>query len=448
MTDVKDANMSLILKTDGTLWDWKGWHSTFSGMEVMGSGEWLGDIGNSTLAAGYDKKIMDGIESIPQTDGQTFIAIKIDGSLWLWGDTGLQKYPKNVTADPLKTETEMEHSPSLLYEATTLLKPEKILDGGVQSAVILDGGLRSRIVALKTDGTLLEWGEGIVNGGNAAVPKFPEISVYPTPYSVSRIAGYGSIFYTVTGDGNLYGFKYLEGYGGGIGYVPLGDLPLETDVKTVAVGPDNETLVLKQDGSVYKIGYKYDTVQGTPTLSPYMMPETDWAAGISPAPIFDSFGAYKELADKQEVETKNIQVYPVSVNGVQYEMFVYSDGMMNLTPNCEGSSKYYWNVLYLNYDRAVDAFSGNVIGYTFIYGGSVKVNEDFFPPDSEVSLSDAGLSLAEYIQDYSADKSIVVPETCTVAELEDFYNKIVASYLKYYAPPEPFANRPDSLIPR
>lgn len=142
MSDVVSAsaglNFSLAIKTDNTLW---AWGDNSSGQ--------LGD--GKTISIRAPKQIMDDVRLAVAGLDNSF-AIKTDNTLWAWGgnyygqlgdgSTIISKVPKQVLEDIQFVSTESGSSDSKQSEGE-----EKIIKKGGRFAF-----------ALKTDGTLLAWG--------------------------------------------------------------------------------------------------------------------------------------------------------------------------------------------------------------------------------------------------------------------------------------------------
>jgi alpha-tubulin suppressor-like RCC1 family protein len=172
------SSSAMAIKTDGSLWAWGRNH------DEWGYGGWLGD-GTMTDRL-TPVKIMDGVASV--SHGRFLsAAIKTDGSLWTWGIGGalgngttagqLQLSPGKIMDGAAAVFVTRESSSGMmaiktdgslwiwgsnkygeLGDGTTVdrLLPVKIMDGVVSASTSMVGNM-----AIKTDGSLWEWGRAI-----------------------------------------------------------------------------------------------------------------------------------------------------------------------------------------------------------------------------------------------------------------------------------------------
>ena len=141
------------IKTDGTLWIWGE-----NNNGLLGDGDNAGDVNRSTPVTTFA-----GGTNWKQVSCGSFhtAAIKTDGTLWTWGAGNYGQLGNSVTTGNIST-------------------PVTTFAGGTNWKQVSSGV--SHTAAIKTDGTLWTWGDGL-NGrlGNAA------ITVVSTP--VTTFAG-------------------------------------------------------------------------------------------------------------------------------------------------------------------------------------------------------------------------------------------------------------------
>jgi alpha-tubulin suppressor-like RCC1 family protein len=146
-------NHSCAIKTDGSLWCW-GYNS--SGQ--LGNGESAGD--SSYLPSQVSPPILSDV-SFVSLGGEHSCAIKIDGSLWCWGDNYYGQLGDGTYGPYADKNT-----------------PVKIMSSGVSSVAL---GLY-HTCAIKTDGSLWCWGANWY--GQVGVG--PEGDVYYSPVTVMQ----------------------------------------------------------------------------------------------------------------------------------------------------------------------------------------------------------------------------------------------------------------------
>ena len=160
---------TMIIKTDGSLW---GWGMNGSGQLGNGTG------GNWDSINPFPAKIMEGVDFVSSGGSQT-MAIKNDGSLWVWGAS--------------------DFNPSGEGSETVNATPVKIMDGVISAS---SGGINS--MAIKADGSLWGWGysaRGQLGAGvySSSVP----VKIMDNVASVSA-SGYHTM--AIKTDGSLWGW--------------------------------------------------------------------------------------------------------------------------------------------------------------------------------------------------------------------------------------------------
>ena len=207
---------SMAIKTDGSLWMW-------------GNNRY-GQIGNGTVTdCPVPFKLMDSVAAVSAGDIHS-MAVKTDGSLWAWGRNSFGQL-----GDGTITE---RHT------------PVKVMDS---VAAVSAGG--SHTLAIKTDGSLWAWGgnsygqlgDGTTTGRSGPVKIMENVAAISAGYAHSM---------AIKADGSLWAW-------GSNGYGQLGDgtatdrrtpVRIVGDVTDVSTGAFFTTAV-KSDGSLWVWGF-------------------------------------------------------------------------------------------------------------------------------------------------------------------------------------------------
>ncbi|NLB62226.1 MAG: chromosome condensation regulator [Clostridiales bacterium] len=263
-------NHSLALKTDGTLW---GWGDNYYGI--------LGDI---DLPQSTDPiQIMSDVKFVA-TGFNHGLAIKNDNSLWAWGDNYFGQVGNDSDADKVDVPEKVlenvvmaaagaDHSMAItengdLYvwgsarygqlgngiadEEEMVLTPMKLME---DVAFIAAGEYHS--LAVKTDGTLLAWGDNF--NGQIGLEIDEEDYYIETPYEVMD-----DVRFIAAGQANSMAIKtdnsLLTWGQNGCGQLGNGEsegtyIPQNVmeDVAFVSAGYEH-TMALKTDGSLWTFG--------------------------------------------------------------------------------------------------------------------------------------------------------------------------------------------------
>ena len=216
----------LGIKSDGSLWSW--------GTNKFGQ---LG-TGNTEdkmfpVQVGLEKDWASAYAFSVGDDGSSVsYAIKKDGSLWAWG------YGEDGCLGDVG-------------EANRLIPVRLGTDAGWAKVSRND----SRVIALKTDGSVVVWGKDLVIGNNRAS------SVDGGRATLGNLSGakdvlYGSSGgYVIRGDGSLWSVDTLAQLGS------------ERDFTALAAG-SNSILAMKSDGSVWSQGYYLQSFASSPAYPP------------------------------------------------------------------------------------------------------------------------------------------------------------------------------------
>ncbi len=172
------------LKTDGTLWTW--------GRNLSGS-LGIGDNTNrsSPVQVG-STKIWKSVSGGGTGSATTFLAIRLDGTLWAWGNNSYGQVGDNTNVNKsspvqniaggnnwafvsagrqssaaIKTDGTLWvwgfNNPGLLgtNNLTNYSSPVQTVSGGTNWKYVSMGGSSSATLAIKTDGTLWPWGSNV-----------------------------------------------------------------------------------------------------------------------------------------------------------------------------------------------------------------------------------------------------------------------------------------------
>ena len=238
---------SAAIKTDGTVWFWG----------LNGVGQWGN---NSTSGSAVPTQVSawgTNVAQICANGGNTFAAVKQDGTLWTCGDNNTGELGDNTT--------------------TLKSSPVQTIAGGTNWRQVVCG--RNHISALKTDGTVWSWG-GNGNGqlgDNTVLSKSSPVQTvaggtnwtrvtcgYYHTVALSNSADYDTgipyIPFMNTPSGTLY--SWGDGYGGALGngtsgrnnVSPVPTVPSYNNWIQVSGGYSFEAAI-KTDGTLWSWGY-------------------------------------------------------------------------------------------------------------------------------------------------------------------------------------------------
>ena len=243
---------TIAIKTDGTLWTW--------GRNQVGQ---LGvnDTTNrstpvTTLLGGNNWKSIAG-------GGDHTIAIKTDGSLWTWGWNFYGELGVNDT--------------------TTRSTPVTTLLGGNNWKSIAGGGFHT--IAIKTDGTLWNWGENNFGqlGVNDTTTRSTPVTTILGGTNWKSIAGGGDHIIAIKTDGSLWSWGFNANGQLGVNDTTIRSTPVTTllggnNWKSIAGGSRN-TIALKTDGTLWSWGFNNNGQLGVNDTITRSTPVTTFAGG-------------------------------------------------------------------------------------------------------------------------------------------------------------------------
>jgi len=250
------------IKTDGTLWIWgqTGVHGTNDSAERR--------TPVTTFAGGTDwKQVSCGKRSTG--------AIKTDGSLWVWGNNAFGQLGVNDTTERL--------TPVTTFIGGNTWKQVYMVDGG---------GGRQHTLAIKTDGSLWTWGGN--EGGQLGIGFNGDSTGRTTPVTTfiggndwKSISGGRGYSVAIKTNGTLWVWG-----GNGSGTLGINDSNIftikNTPVTTFAGGTDwkqvgghNNTAAIKTDGTLWVWGYNAYGQLGVNDTTNRLTPVTTFAGGTN-----------------------------------------------------------------------------------------------------------------------------------------------------------------------
>ena len=235
-----NGGFAMAIKNDKSLW---AWGNNWGGV--------LGDGTSTKIASGDSQfliiekdnnrhspiKILDDVISVSTGAGNT-MAIKTDGSLWLWGGNFYGQLGNGEFVP--KTPEELA--------SMKMPKPEKLMDD------VIAVSAESHSAAVKADGSLWLWGSNFIGqiGDNTTTDRHIPVKIMDDVIAVSS-----GMFYTtaIKADNTLWAW-------GGNQYGQLGDgtkrgrkapVKIMDDVIQVSAG-ESHTMAIKKDGSLWAWG--------------------------------------------------------------------------------------------------------------------------------------------------------------------------------------------------
>jgi alpha-tubulin suppressor-like RCC1 family protein len=257
-------NYTSAIKTDGTLWTWGN-----GGNGRLGNGVTTGNRSTpvTTFAGGTNWK------QVSSGGGHT-AAIKTDGTLWTWGFGGNGRLGNGVTS------------------LTNISTPVTTFAGGTNWKQVSSGDAYT--AAIKTDGTLWTWGNGLngvlgngVTTGNRSTP----VTTFAGGNNWKQVScgnGYSSYTAAIKTDGTLW--SWGNGTSGQIGNAsttnrstPVTTFAGGTNWKQVSCGNgySSYTAAIKTDGTLWSWGYGGNGRLGNNQTTNVSTPVTTFAGGLS-----------------------------------------------------------------------------------------------------------------------------------------------------------------------
>jgi alpha-tubulin suppressor-like RCC1 family protein len=266
------------IKTDGTLWTW--------------------GLGSSQIIGRFSTTIVGGLGTNDLTDRSTpvttFIggtnwkqvssgylytaAIKTDGTLWTWGNGGSGQLG-SLDAASFKLTPVTTFAGGTNWADTATTEPEDLYT--------LSSGT-SHTAAIKTDGTLWTWGDGLDGQlGNAQVnARSTPVTTFAGGTDWKQVSSGGSHTAAIKTDGTLW--TWGSGSSGILGNAqvnarstPVTTFAGGTDWKQVSSG-DAHTAAIKTDGTLWTWGLAFSGRLGNgTTIGNISTPVTTFAGGTN-----------------------------------------------------------------------------------------------------------------------------------------------------------------------
>ena len=242
-------NHTLAIKTDGSLWVWG--YNDFGQLGINAFGNRSTPV--TTFAGGNNWKSVAG-------GWGTTGAIKTDGTLWLWGDNGGGRLGDNTT--------------------TGRYVPVTTFAGGNNWKSVSMG---FHTAAIKTDGSLWVWGGGVELGTNGgSVPRTP-VTTFAGGTNWKQVSCGAEYTAAIKTDGSLWTWG-VNSYGKlGTNDTITRSTPVTTfaggnNWKFVAAG-QNSLAAIKTDGSLWTWGRNNSGQLGTNDTANRTTPVTTFAGG-------------------------------------------------------------------------------------------------------------------------------------------------------------------------
>lgn len=222
MIDAGDSH-ELLLKPDGTVWAW-------------GYG-YYGELGTGDkVDSRREPTQIPFINDVKEIRGGNDLSVflKNDGTVWTMGSNDQQQLGAGLTASYSVTPVQVQ---------------------GLTNVVAIDTG-GDMVAALKADGTVWVWGDGLYGiAGNGTTTDISTPVQFPITGVKAFTMGYDRL-YVVTNAGELYGVgsNTMGKLGDGTTTKRLTPVKINiSNVKDIDAGETSVTL-LKEDGSVYSWG--------------------------------------------------------------------------------------------------------------------------------------------------------------------------------------------------
>lgn len=224
---------SAAVKDDGTVWGW-GYND-------------YGQLGDGTYTDSLTPVLTQGIENVVKIAAGRYgtFAVKSDGTVWTWGDNEEGELGNGTNVD----------SSNVPVQAI-----------GINGVVSIDAG-ETHAVVLKTDGTVLVWGNngsGQLGDGSRNDKNIPQQVNGISGVTAVAAGGYHTVALKEDGTVWAWGDNWAGQLGIGTSGAPqltpvqVTDL---TDVVSIAAG-DFHTVAVKRDGTVWTWGYNYSSQLG------------------------------------------------------------------------------------------------------------------------------------------------------------------------------------------